>query len=161
VAGLMIAWALLGNVLAQPEIRFVATLPTGGAAAALAAEFVISFVTMLVVLVSTNGSSRGRYTGLIVGGLVAIYITFEQPLSGMSMNPARSFASALPSGAWHGFWIYVVAPLAGMLAAAEIHPRLRGASAVRCAKLNHDNDQPCIFRCGYCVHGASGADRAA
>jgi aquaporin Z len=73
----------------------------------------------------------------------------------MSINPARSVASALPSGTWTGFWIYLVAPLLGMLVAAEVYAAT--AHRVICAKLNHegpDDGGRCIFRCGYCRHDA-------
>ena len=52
--------------------------------------------------------------------MVATYITIESPYSGMSMNPARTFGSALPSGIWHGFLIYLIVPPVAMLAAAEV-----------------------------------------
>ena len=78
---------------------------------------------------------------------MAAYITLEAPISGMSMNPARSFASALPAGQWMAFWIYLTAPVLGMLLAAEAHTRFNGAGGVMCAKLHHQNDKRCIF-CG-------------
>ncbi|HET8797582.1 MAG TPA: aquaporin, partial [Thermoanaerobaculia bacterium] len=68
--------------------------------------------------------------------------TFEAPYSGMSMNPARSFASALLGGTWNSLWIYFVAPPAGMLAAAALY---RGRAY--CAKLDHSGTMRCIFRC--------------
>jgi aquaporin Z len=81
--------------------------------------------------------------------LVAIYITFEAPLSGMSMNPARTLASAVHAHRWTALWIYVTAPTLGMLAAAECHRRMPRAPRVLCAKLHHDNPMRCIFRCEY------------
>ena len=96
LAGVLLAAAALGSLLADPEVRYV-----------------------------------------------------EAPLSGMSMNPARSLASALPAGAWAVLWIYVVAPPLGMLLAAEAYVRRRGTAAVFCAKLHHDNAQPCIFACRF------------
>ena len=96
----------------------------------------------------SNAPRLARYTGLCAGILVAAYITFEAPISGMSMNPARSFASALLADRWTAFWIYVAAPLIGMLLAAELRLRL-SPRPVRCAKLHHDNPRRCIFRCGY------------
>jgi aquaporin Z len=75
-------------------------------------------------VLAANASARlMRWTGVCAGFLVAIYIAFEAPLSGMSLNPARSVASALPSGVWRGIWIYLTAPPIGMLLAAELHPR--------------------------------------
>jgi aquaporin Z len=80
----------------------------------------------------------------VAGCLVATFITFESPLSGMSMNPARTFASAAPSGIWSGFWIYLVAPLLAMLTSAQLYRR-----RVFCAKFHHHNNQRCIFRCNF------------
>jgi aquaporin Z len=65
----------------------------------------------------------------------------------MSLNPARSFASALLAADFTAFWIYCAAPPLGMLLAAEWFVRARGAAAVRCAKLHHDNRERCAFRC--------------
>jgi aquaporin Z len=67
----------------------------------------------------------------------------------MSMNPARSFASAFPGRLWTALWVYFTAPPLGMLMAAEVYLRLRGKNAVCCAKLHHHNDKRCIFRCNY------------
>jgi aquaporin Z len=79
--------------------------------------------------------------------LVAVYITIEAPISGMSMNPARTFASAVPARHWGDLWIYFTAPVIGMLAAAELYLRTRGAAHIACAKLHHVNTRRCIF-CG-------------
>lgn len=149
-------------LLADPAVNFVATVPgRSGSGAAFAAEFAISAGLMLAVLLVSNVRELNRYTGLVAGALVAAYIAVEAPLSGMSMNPARSFGSAWPSGIWDGLWIYFTAPPLGMLFAAEIYLRLRGESAVLCCKLHHDNDTRCIFRCRYgatssTVAGAAG-----
>jgi aquaporin Z len=86
---------------------------------------------------------------VLAGILIATYISLEAPLSGMSMNPARTLASALSSGVWNAWWIYFTAPPLGMFAAAELYRRLRGVNAVACAKLHHQNDKRCIFRCGF------------
>jgi aquaporin Z len=91
-----------------------------------------------------------RYTGLFAGALVAAYITVEAPLSGMSMNPARTFASALPAQAWTALWVYFSAPLLGMLCASELYVRRYGLQQVICAKLHHQNARRCIFaQCGH------------
>jgi aquaporin Z len=65
----------------------------------------------------------------------------------MSMNPARTFASALPARHWADLWIYFSAPLIGMLSAAEVYVRRNGPRRIGCAKLHHENNQRCIF-CG-------------
>jgi len=149
VAGVLLTAHLLGAVLAHPDVRYVATRPGGaGVAVAFAAEVTIAFVLMSVVLRLSNDASLAPFTGLAAGALVALYITIEAPLSGMSLNPARSLASAVPAGAWDAFWIYLVAPPLGMIAAAEVYVRRYGAHAVYCAKLHHGAG-PCIFRCGW------------
>ncbi len=148
ITGALVAGSLLG--MRATDIRFAATLPgTSGALIALAAELVISFGLMTLVLHSTNRVRLNRFTGLFVGALVATYITLEAPLSGMIMNPARTLGSATGAQLFTGLWIYFVAPPLGMLAAAEWFRRRHGRQPVRCAKLHHANDKRCIFRCGW------------
>jgi aquaporin Z len=148
--GVLAVLTLLGALFADPPVSYVATVPgAGGIALALLAEAAISFGLMTMILFATNTPGLMRLTGVFAGGLVALYITFEAPLSGMSMNPARTFASALPGGLWHGLWIYFVGPAAGMLLAVEVYRLIRRTPEVICAKLNHHTQRRCIFRCGY------------
>ena len=88
-------------------------------------EALISFVLMGTVLRVSNHPRLARFTGVCAGLVVASCITFEAPVSGMSLNPARTLAAAVPAGIWTGWWIYFTAPLVGMVAAAEIHRGLR------------------------------------
>jgi len=81
--------------------------------------------------------------------LVATYITFESPISGMSMNPARTFGSAVVAHTWTALWVYFTAPPLGMLLAAQIYIRLKSSRSVACAKLSHYNNTRCIFRCNF------------
>ena len=149
LAGLVLVGTASRGLIADPSIRWVVTVPgAAGEGAAFTAEAAISFLLMSVVLAASNATRFARLTGLLAGALVAAYITIEAPLSGMSMNPARSFASALPAHVWTAFWIYLLAPPLGMLLAAELYVRLTRLP-VRCAKLHHDNSRRCIFRCGY------------
>ena len=115
---------------------------------AFAAEALISFVLMLTVLTVSNHPRLARFTGICAGLLVWTYITVEAPLSGMSMNPARTFGSALLARDFPGLWIYFTAPPLGMLLAAEVFTRRFGAQRVLCAKLHHPHNGPCIFGCG-------------
>ncbi len=148
--GVLLTAAALGRWLADPSVNYVATVPgPEGTAVAFLSELAISFILMSVVLIATNTQNLARFTGLFAGILVATYIAVEAPLSGMSMNPARTFGSALPAQLWTGIWVYFTAPLLGMLFAAEVYIRLMGAHRVFCAKLHHQNDKRCIFRCGY------------
>jgi hypothetical protein len=63
----------------------------------------------------------------------------------MSMNPARTFASAVAGRTWDALWVYFTAPPLGMLAAAQVYLAVYGRSAVYCAKLHHHNDRRCTF----------------
>jgi aquaporin Z len=148
LAGIAGATRLLRGLPADPSVNYVATLPGHGVAIAFVAELAISFGLMTVILHATNRARLAPFAGLFAGGLVMAYITVEAPLSGMSMNPARSFGPALLAGSLDTLWIYFSAPLAGMLGAAELYVRRRGVARVRCAKLRHGSG-PCIFRCQY------------
>jgi aquaporin Z len=148
LAGVLVSAWVLGDSIADVSVNYVVTVPgSDGAGVAFLAEAVISFGLMLVVLVVTNTERLARFTGLFAGILVATYIAVEAPLSGMSMNPARTFGSALPAQLWTACWVYFTAPPLGMLLAAEAYLRFGGAHRVFCAKLDHYNDKRCIFRC--------------
>jgi aquaporin Z len=149
-AGVVVSALILGALIRDPAVNFAVTVPgPGGPGIAFVAELGISFLLMTMVLISTNTPGVARYTGLFAGAMVATYITLESPLSGMSMNPARTLASALPAGVFSSLWVYFTAPLLGMMLAAEVFVRIRGLHAVHCAKFHHDNPQRCIFRCNY------------
>jgi aquaporin Z len=150
VAGILLATAIFWLWIADPHVNYVATVPgTSGPYLAFLAELLISFGLMATVLIVSNTDRLARFTGLFAGALIAAYISVEAPLSGMSMNPARTFASAVPAHALMPLWIYFAAPLLGMLLAAEAYVRAKGAHSVLCAKLHHQNDKRCIFCCGY------------
>lgn len=156
VAGTAVAFLLLRMALAHHEVNFAVTQPgQRGALVAFLAELLISFLMMSAVLRFSNHPRLARYTGLAAGVLVMLFITFEAPLSGMSMNPARSFGTAVVSMEWYGLWIYFTAPLLGMMAAAELYVRTKGIHSVICAKLNHGGTARCIFRCGYAQQQAT------
>jgi aquaporin Z len=149
VSGIVIATFVLAQLPADPSVNYVATVPgAAGPWAALVGETAISFGMMLVVLVVSNHAGYSRFTGVSAGALVCTYIIVEAPLSGMSMNPARSLGPALLAGSIESLWIYVIGPLAGMLLAAEAYVRLGRSRDVLCAKLNHSSTVPCIFCCG-------------
>ena len=145
--GALLASTVLAAWVSHPSVNYVITMPgSAGIAAAFLGEVAIAFVLMSVILRVSNNSRLHKLTGLCAGALVAVYITLEAPISGMSMNPARTFASAVPAHYWTALWLYFTAPLIGMLAAAEVH--LRSPSpGIGCAKLHHENPKRCIF-CG-------------
>lgn len=121
LVGVLISWLILGEWLADSMVNFVATVPGNmGGASAFIAEMLISFVMMLTVLLASHSARFRHLTPLLAGTLLAIYITFESPISGTSLNPARTFATAVVSGNWTGWWIYFIAPPIAMLAAGEV-----------------------------------------
>jgi aquaporin Z len=154
--GVLLVTLILGDIFANPPVLYVATLPgSGGVTIAFFAEWIISFGLMIMVLFTTNSQRLSRYTGGFAGVLLMVYITFEAPLSGMSINPARTFASALPGGLWTALWVYFTAPVLGMLMASLIYQLIRSKTSVKCAKLNHNTNRRCIF-CGYGIKTDSG-----
>jgi aquaporin Z len=148
IVGIVAVAGLLRGIVSDPSVNYVATLPgPAGDVVAFIAEAGISFVLMLTILAVSNHSRLAPFTGLFAGLLVWAYITIEAPLSGMSMNPARTLGSALLARDYLGLWIYFTAPPLGMLLAAETFTRSFRARVV-CAKLHHPHDGPCIFGCG-------------
>jgi aquaporin Z len=148
VAGIGAATMLLHPWISNTSVNYVATLPgPAGDGPAFAAEMGISFLLMMTILTVSNRPRLTRFTGVFAALLVASFIAFEAPLSGMSMNPARSFGPSLVGGLARGLWLYFIAPPAGMLLAAELYVRVKGRGAIHCAKLQHEG--PCIFNCAF------------
>jgi len=148
VTGVLVVALFIGQAFAHPSVNYVVTVPgPAGDWVAFVAEFIMAFFLMLVVLFVSNTPGLARWTGVFAGCLVAIYITFEAPFSGMSMNPARTFGSAAVASFWAGLWIYFTAPVLAMQLAAELH--VRSKRVVYCAKLHHHNSARCIFNCGF------------
>jgi aquaporin Z len=147
-AGIAAGAMLLARVAQDPSVNYVVTTPgANGWAAAFGGELAISFGMMSAILAASNTPRAARFTGALAACLIAVYITVEAPLSGMSMNPARSLGPALASGNLRGLWIYFVAPPLGMLLAAEVYVRRHGQAAIRCAKLHHPSTGSCHFNC--------------
>jgi aquaporin Z len=149
IIGIYVVLAFAGSAFSAAPVEFATTRPgPQGVSIAFAAEFAISFGLMLVVLIVSNSKRWAKFTGLCAGLLIATYITLEAPLSGMSMNPARTVASAFPGSDWMHLWIYIVAPIGAMLSAAQVYVWWQGRGQVGCAKLQHSVSQRCIH-CGY------------
>ena len=149
IVGIAAAAVALGGLVSDPSVNYVTTVPgRPGDAVAFVAETVISFVLMLTILTVSNHPRLAPLTGIFAGLLVWTYIAVEAPLSGMSMNPARTLGSALLARDFPGLWIYFIAPPLGMLLAAELFTRRVGVHGVLCAKLRHPHDGLCIFGCG-------------
>lgn len=147
--GVWLAGKTLGHLVAHDTVNYAATLPgVRGLRAAWLAEFAIAFGLMSMVLWSTNHAATAPFTGVFAGILVAAYIAIEAPISGMSMNPARTLGSAIPARAFRGLWIYFTAPPLAMLCAAGLYVAIVGVECVYCAKVNHSGHDTCIFNCG-------------
>jgi aquaporin Z len=154
-AGVFASSLLLNRWISHPAVNYAVTVPgAAGTAIAFWAELLISFLLMTVILFVSNSRTLPTFTGVFAGILVATYVTLESPLSGMSMNPARTLGSAAFADSWKAWWIYFTAPPIGMLAGGELYLRLRGARGILCAKLHHQNDKRCIFHCGFRVRDA-------
>ena len=111
---------LMGSILTDPPVNSVVTVPgKPGTWWALITEFIIAFLTMGMVLFTSYHNKWKKYTRIFSAILVCCWVILAGPVSGFGMNPARSFASAFPSGIWTTFWIYLFIPFAGMLSAAE------------------------------------------
>jgi aquaporin Z len=146
--GVYVVWAALGSSFSTPPVSFVTTVPSeGGTLRAFCAELIMSAVLMLTLLVSTSRPRFAPYTGILAGALIFAFVAVEAPLSGMSINPARSLASAIAGHQWASFWIYVVAPVSGMQLAAVMFSTA-APIAPPCAKLCHSATQRCIH-CGF------------
>ncbi len=104
-----------------------ATVPTVGAGSAFVYELVLSALLMFVIIaVATDTRAVGAAAAIAIGGTVALDALFGGPVTGASMNPARSFGPALAAGQWDQFWIYLAGPVAGAALGALAYQLLRG-----------------------------------
>lgn len=141
-----VAWGSLTT-----GIQYAATVPGEGytQAGALAAETFITFLLVFTIFVCVNKPRVAPRTGLIAGALVAVLVMIEAPVTGTSLNPARTLAPAILSSNYTGLWVYFVGPLAGALTAAAAYGGQWGQQTV-CAKLYHTEKYPCPFEtCRY------------
>jgi len=133
------------------SIQYAATAPGDGWTwvGALIAEVLSTFALVFLIFVCVNKPSIAARTGLIAGAFVTVLVVIEAPVSGTSVNPARSLAPALLAPIYKDQWIYVVGPIAGALLAAVAYQHGCGGSTV-CAKLYHTAEYRCPFpTCGY------------
>ncbi|PAN32806.1 hypothetical protein PAHAL_5G513800 [Panicum hallii] len=128
---------VLGSTLASLTLRvvfggatarehFFGTAPSGSDAQAVALEFVISFYLMFVVSgVATDNRAIGELAGLAVGATVLLNVLFAGPITGASMNPARTLGPAIVAGRYRSIWVYVVGPVCGTVAGAWAYNLVR------------------------------------
>ncbi|MGH2906031.1 MAG: MIP/aquaporin family protein [Solirubrobacterales bacterium] len=104
-----------------------ATIPSVGTGSALVYEAILTAILMFVIMaVATDSRAVGAGAAIAIGGAVGLDALFGGPVTGASMNPARSFGPALASGQWHAFWIYVVGPVVGAAIGAIAYQTVRG-----------------------------------
>lgn len=124
--GVYLIYLVFPDWMRSAEINYVVTIPgKTGVMIAFLAEFFMSFFLIAVVLFMGLKKRWDRYTPYVVSSLITLFITVEAPLSGMSMNPARTFASAIVAGEWQSVWLYFVAPVAGMLVGESVYSRTK------------------------------------
>ena len=146
---------LLVVVAASETVRSIqmgATMPGEGVSpfGAFGAETVMTFALVLLILVCVNAPRLAPRTGLFAGALVVFLVATAAPISGTSLNPARSAAPALVAAAFEHQWIYLVAPPLGALLAVIVFRRVWQEQRPLCGKLYHTERYPCIFQdCGY------------
>jgi aquaporin Z len=138
----LLAWGSIGQ-----SVAFGATVPGQGYAirTVVMGEAITTFAMITLLCVFLGFRGLRRYTPAIFPPLYAVMVWLEAPISGTSTNPARSFGPAIVSGEWHGWWIYWVGPLVGLLAATLVCNALAGRIEV--AKLYYfDSDRHGLLR---------------
>ncbi|HEX9367737.1 MAG TPA: aquaporin [Vicinamibacterales bacterium] len=141
-----VAWGHLTTA-----VQYAATVPGDGynRAGALAAETAITFLLVFLIFVCVNKPRVAPLTGLLAGSLVALLVMIEAPVTGTSLNPARTLGPAILAGKYTALWVYFAGPIAGALAAAAAFTGQWGRQTV-CAKLYHTEKYPCPFdSCSY------------
>jgi len=129
IAGALAAAALLRGSLGD-HADVGATLPSGSQGQAFVWELVLTFFLMFVIMaVATDTRAVGEGAAIAIGGTVGLDAMFGGPITGASMNPARSLAPALVSGNLHALWLYIAAPLAGAALGGLAYQFVRGEQA--------------------------------
>ena len=119
---------ILGAISASLILKFLfpanellgATIPSGPAMQSFVLEMIITFLFMLVIIDVALGEQK-IFAGIAIGGALAFLILFEGPISGGSLNPARSIGPAIASGHFEHLWIYLTAPVIGALGAIPVY----------------------------------------
>jgi aquaporin Z len=149
VLGVAVAAAIFGSSLSKPAVHYVVTIPGQyGTIAAFCAELFMATALMALILLLSNRVNLSAYVSYSIGVLIALCVFFFAPISGFSINPARTAGSAFFAGVWTAGWIYFIAPSLGMFGAAEVYVRLNG-NHVLCAKIHPDPAFPCHFLCHF------------
>jgi len=153
IFGVAVSALLLGRQLADPFVDYAITVPgIYGTTAAFFAELFMAALLMGVVLWTSNRPRIAPYTSYCVGILIMFYIILFAPVSGFSINPARTVGSAVFAQVFTALWLYFLAPILGMMLSAELYLRSYGEDRILCAKLHPDPTYPCPFLCNFPQH---------
>jgi MIP family channel proteins len=126
VSGALLAAAILRGSLGNVA-HVGATLPSGSQGQAVLWEIILTFFLMFVIMaVATDTRAVGEAAAIAIGGAVGLDAMFGGPVTGASMNPARSLGPALVAGDQHALWVYIVAPLLGAGVGALVYQFVRG-----------------------------------
>lgn len=126
VAGAIAAALLLTAIWPSQPADLGATVPSIGAGSAFAYELVMTAILMFVIMaVATDTRAIGAGAAIAIGGVIGLDALFGGPLTGASMNPARSLGPALVAGRWDDFWVYVAGPIAGASLGAAAYQVVR------------------------------------
>lgn len=126
--------ALTLRLLFGPAANLGATLPAGSALQSLGLEVLLTAALMFVIMaVATDTRAVGQLAAIAIGATVALDALWGGPISGASMNPARSFGPALVAGVWHNHWVYWLGPLVGAGLGAGTYQWLRATSVLEAA----------------------------
>jgi len=135
--------ALTIGALFGPIANLGATLPAGSAAQSLGLEVLLTAVLMFVIIsVATDTRAVGELATLAIGATVALDALWGGPISGASMNPARSFGPALVAGAWQHHWVYWLGPIVGAILGAFAYQLLRTPLPQETTTVLHAEHEP-------------------
>jgi MIP family channel proteins len=127
LAGATVAAGVLRGAWTDKPAHLGATLPSVGGGQALLYEAVLTaFLMFVIIAVATDTRAVGSAAAIAIGGVVGLDALFGGPVTGASMNPARSFGPALVANEWRDFWVYILGPLIGATVGAFAYQLVRG-----------------------------------
>ena len=128
LGGAVLGALLLLAVWPEQPAALGATVPSVAAGSALVYEVVMTAVLMFVIIaVATDTRAVGAAAAIAIGGTVGLDALFGGPVTGASMNPARSLGPALAAGEWRDFWVYLAGPVIGAALGAFAYQLVRGS----------------------------------
>jgi aquaporin Z len=134
ITGAFLASLLVKSIFPTAN-KMGATLPAGSPSQSLSMEFILTLMLMVVILcVSTGAKEKGITAGIAVGAVIGLEALFAGPVSGASMNPARSLAPAVLSGETQSLWVYLLGPITGAIIAVPLFSLMKVSSSGKTAE---------------------------